>query len=237
MVSFNAKKKILLALAVFFIATQLGVAQSCSQFINAVNGKKLVYNNMDPKGNNLNQVTYTSTKKDASTVIVHSEITDKRAQPVGGGDSEITCTGNTLNVDMKSFIPPASARQFNKMQIQADGKYLMYPLELKAGQALPDGSADINVNSEGGGHFAEIFIDITNRKVEQQETLNISSGDFDCFRITYDIAVKAKIMGIGIPVKMHVTEWFSPKLGRTVKSESYNKNGKLMGTMQLASIN
>jgi len=237
MVQVNTKRKVLLTLAVLFTGLQLSNAQSCSQFINAVNGKKMVYNNMDPKGNNVNQVSYTSTKKDASTVIVHSEMTDKRGQPAGSGDSEITCSGNAINVDMKSFIPPASARQFNKMQIQADGKYLMYPLDLKAGQALPDGSADINVNSEGGSHFAEVLIDITNRKVEQQETLNISSGDFDCFRITYDISVKAKILGIGIPVKMHVTEWFSPKLGRTVKSESYNKNGKLMSTMQLASIN
>jgi hypothetical protein len=237
MVQLNAKKKVLLTLAVLFIGLQLSVAQSCSQFINAVNGKKLVYNNMDPKGNNVNQVTYTSTKKDGSTVVVHSEMTDKRGRPAGSGDSEITCSGNAVNVDMKSFVPPASAQQFNKMQIQADGKYLMYPLDLKAGQALPDGSADINVNSEGGSHFAEVLIDITNRKVEQAERLSISSGDFDCFRITYDIAVKAKILGIGIPVKMHVTEWFSTKLGRTIKSESYNKNGKLMSTMQLASIN
>jgi hypothetical protein len=138
---------------------------------------------------------------------------------------------------MRSFIPPASARQFNKMQIQADGKYLAYPLNLKAGDPLPDGTADINVNSESGSHFAELFIDITNRKVEDAETLHISAGDFDCFRISYDISVKAKVLGIGIPLTMHVSEWFSPRLGRMIKSESYNKIGKLVSTMQLAAIN
>jgi hypothetical protein len=237
MVQVDAKRRLLLTLAVLFIGLQLSIAQSCPQFIDAVNGKKRVYNTLDPRGNNVGQVTYSSTQKDASTIIVHREMTDKRGQPAGSSDSEITCSGNTINVDMKSFIPPASARQFNKMQMQADEKYLVYPLDLKAGQALPDGSADINVYSENGSHSAEVFIDIINRKVEQQETLNISSGDFDCYRISYDISVRSKIMGIAIPVNVHVVEWFSPKLGWLVKAESYNKGGRLMSTMQLASIN
>lgn len=229
-------RKIFLLVSVVVSAFQLCGAQTCSQFINAVNGKKMVYDNLDAKGNNVNQVSYTSAKKDASTVTVHSEITDKRGQPGGSGDSEITCNGNSISVDMKSFIPPASAKQFAKMDIQADAKYLMYPLDLKAGQALPDGSAVIGVNN-GGVHFADINIDITNRKVEGQESLTLSCGSFDCYKITYDIAVKVKIGFVGIPVNMHTTEWFSPKLGRMIKTETYDKRGRLAGTMQLASIN
>ena len=122
------------------------------------------------------------------------------------------------------------------MTMQADGKYLMYPIKLSAGQTLQDGSADITVDNNGS-HFADILIDITNRKVEQQESVTTDAGSFDCFRITYDISVKAKVMGIGIPVNMHVIEWFSSKIGRTVKSETYSKGGKLAGTMQLVSIN
>lgn len=49
--------------------------------------------------------------------------------------------------------------------------------------------------------------------------------------------IKVKMMGIGFPVHMHVTEWFAPKLARPVKSETYAKNGKLAGSMQLESIN
>ncbi|HJP64101.1 MAG TPA: hypothetical protein VJ844_11705, partial [Mucilaginibacter sp.] len=127
-------------------------------------------------------------------------------------------------------------KQFAKMDIQADGKYLMYPLNLKPGQVLNDGSAAIAVNN-GGIHFADVNIDITNRKVEGQETVNLSCGDFDCYKITYDMMVKVKIGIIGIPANMHVTEWFSPKIGRTIKSETYDKRNKLVGSMVLASIN
>src|SRR3569833_2000810 len=229
-------RKLIFTLAAISLGFQFSAAQTCSQFINAVEGKKMVYNNLDAKGNAVNQVSYKSTKKDAATVLVHSEVTDKKGQPSGGGDSEITCNGNSINVDMKSFIPPASAKQFSNMQVQADAKYLMYPLDLKPGQSLPDGSAVIGVNN-GGAHFADININITNRKVEGQESLTLSCGTFDCYKLTYDIAVKVKIGIIGIPGNMHSTEWFSPKLGRMVKTETYDKRGRLAGTMQLTSIN
>ncbi len=41
--------------------------------------------------------------------------------------------------------------------------------------------------------------------------------------------------GIGIPVNMVVNEWFVPGFG-VVKTESYNKKGKLMGSTLLTSI-
>jgi len=218
------------------MAAQFSVAQNCAQFISAVNGKKLVYSNLDAKGKMQGKVNYTSTQKDATTITVHSEVIDKSGQSASSADSEISCNGESINIDMKSFIPPASAKQFSKMQMQGDAKYLVYPLNLKAGQTLADGSVDITVNNDGH-QMGDIQMNITNRKVEQAEAVTTPAGNFDCFKITYDALVKVKMMGIGFPVNMHITEWFSPKLGRPVKSETYSKNDKLIGSMQLESIN
>ena len=85
--------------------------------------------------------------------------------------------------------------------------------------------------------MGDVNMEITNRKVEQQETLSLPAGSFDCYKITYATTIKVKMMGIGFPIHMQVTEWFAPKLGRMVKSETYTKNGKLAGTTQLESIN
>jgi len=229
-------KKILFTAIAVFIVMRFGMAQSCSQFINAVNGKKLVYSNLDAKGKGQGKINYTSTKKDASTITVHTEILDKNGQSASNSDSEISCNGDAISIDMKSFIPPGSVKQFNKMQMQGDGKYLVYPLNLKAGQTLEDGSVNIIITNDGH-QMGNIQMDITNRKVEQEETVNTAAGDFNCFRISYDAALKVKMMGIGFPVRMRVTEWFAPKLARFVKSETYSKNNKLMGTTQLESIN
>ena len=229
------KKTLFTAIAVILFV-QLGMAQDCSQFINAVNGKKLVYANMDAKGSNTGTFNYTTTKKNGSTVAIHTEVFDKGGKSIGASDSEAKCNGSMMSIDMKSFIPPASVKQFSNMQMQGDAKYLVYPLDLKPGQTLDDGSMTIQINNNGT-QMGTMQMDITNRKVEQQEKVSTQAGDFDCFRISYDAMMKVKMMGVGFPVHMHVVEWFSPKLARPVKSETYAKNGKLGGTMQLQSIN
>ena len=204
--------------------------------INASNGKKLVYSNMDAKGNEQGKINYTSTKKDGSTVSYHTEIIDKKGQSIGASDSEIKCTGDALRIDMKSFVPSASAKQLGKMQVTGEAKYLVYPLNVKAGQTLEDGTMTMNITNDGH-QMGDMQMDITNRKVEQAETISTPADSFNTFRISYDAMVKIKMMGIGFPVHMHVIEWFSPKIARPVKSETYTKNGKLAGTMQLVSIN
>jgi len=45
------------------------------------------------------------------------------------------------------------------------------------------------------------------------------------------------MMGIAVPVHIKAAEWYSPKLGRFVKSETYDKKSKLMGSMVLDAIN
>lgn len=229
------KKTLFSAMAVILFA-QFSLAQNCSQFINAVNGKKLVYANLDAKGKETGKFNYTSTKKDGSTVAVHTEIFDKTSKSIGTSDSEIKCNGEAISIDMKSFIPANSTKQYSNMQMSGDAKYLNYPLNPKVGQTLDDGSVTINI-ANNGSPMGDMQMDITNRKVEAAEKVTTKAGDFDCFKISYDAMVKVKMMGIGFPVRFHVTEWFSTKLARPVKSETANKGGKLMGSMELESIN
>ncbi|MDB5148481.1 MAG: hypothetical protein JWQ57_2501, partial [Mucilaginibacter sp.] len=166
-------------------------------------------------------------------VAVHAEINDKNGKAIGSGDSEMICTGNTIKVDMKSFVPASNMK--GNMQVSGEAKYLTYPTDMKAGQILDDGSVNIDMGS-GGAQMANLQMDIKNRKVEQTETISTNAGSFDCFKITYDATTKVKMMGIGIPFNFHVTEWYASKLGRFVKSETY-KGEKLIGTMTLDSIN
>jgi len=209
-------------------------AQDCAQFINNVNGKKLTYVNQDAKGNPQMTAVYTSTKKDASTVATHAEISDKNGKSIGTGDSEMICDGNNIKIDMKSFIPAASMKQNMDVKLSGEAKYLTFPIGMQAGQSLDDGTVTIDISN--GGAQVTMQMDFVNRKVEQAETVTTNAGSFDCFKITYEATTKMKIAGIGIPFHMKIVEWFSPKLGRDVKSETYNKGGKLMGTMVLDSI-
>ena len=229
-------KKLFILLVVLFFGNQFVNAQNCNQFIGTVNGKKLTYLNQDAKGNAQGKLIYTATKKDASTVSVHSEVFDKNGKSIGGGDSEMICRGDAIKIDMKAFVPASSMKQFSNMQMTGEAKYLAYPLNLSAGQKLDDGAVTIDM-SNNGQPMSQIQMDITNRMVDKAETISTNAGSFDCYKITYDATMKVKMMGIGIPVHMKVAEWFAPKLGRFVKSETYDKKSKLMGSMILDTIN
>ena len=227
-------KKLAALLTLITVISVKASAQDCSKFVNSANGRKLTYVNQDAKGNQQMTAVYTTTKKDASTIYVHAEIIDKNGKSMGTGDSEMICDGNAIKIDMKSFVPATSMRQNIDMKISGEAKYITFPMAMQPGESLDDGT--VTIHMDGGGPAAEMQMDLVNRKVEQAETITTNAGSFDCFKITYSATTKIKMAGIGIPFHMKITEWYSPKLGRDVKSETYNKGGKLMGTMVLDSI-
>jgi hypothetical protein len=47
--------------------------------------------------------------------------------------------------------------------------------------------------------------------------------------------MKIKMGGIGIPMNMKTTEWFVPNFG-IVKTETFNKKGKLVGSSLLTKL-
>jgi hypothetical protein len=75
----------------------------------------------------------------------------------------------------------------------------------------------------------------TNRKVNSTEKITTPAGSWDAHKITYDGYFRIKMIGIGVPMNLKVTEWFVPNFG-IVKSETYDKNGKLMGSSMLTAI-
>jgi hypothetical protein len=227
--------KIIPVILCFVLYACLANAQTCEQFVSRGNGKKFIYANFDSKGNRQGRLSYSASKKDASTLSYHGEVTGKDGKPAGTADFDVRCNGTVLKMDMKSFIPATATKQFENMQVQGDGKYLTYPLKLKAGDKLEDGNATLTVMNKGS-KFADIQIALTNRVVEIAEKVQTPAGKFDCFKITYQSLFKAKVMGLEIPVNLKVIEWFSPKIGRFVKSEIYRKDS-LSGSMILESIN
>jgi hypothetical protein len=72
---------------------------------------------------------------------------------------------------------------------------------------------------------------ISNRKVASIEKLSTPAGTFNAFKITYDIETH---MGF-ITVKSSAAEWYCKKYG-LIKSENYNKRGKLQSYSLLTKI-
>ena len=71
-------------------------------------------------------------------------------------------------------------------------------------------------------------IEIVNRVVESIEEVTTPAGTFECFKLNYD--VKSKIGFIKQNYKNSV--WYAKGIG-AVKTETYDKKGKLDGTTLL----
>ena len=104
----------------------------------------------------------------------------------------------------------------------ASNVYLEYPAVINAGDQLKDGLLNMDYESSGGLK-SSIEISITERRVEGKESVTTPAGTWECYRITSKNRITSRIAGIGIPIKMDVTEWFAPGFG-VVKTES--KTGK-----------
>jgi hypothetical protein len=216
-------------LSIFFI--QLGLSQTnCSKYYPMIEGASFKYTNYDKKGKSDGtasyQVTNVSTSGENTSATMAMELDDKKGKEIYKTDYKFTCTGNMVNVDYKSLIPASMLEQYKDMEMDISGTDLELPNNLSVGQQLSD--ANITMKLSMSGITMNTTIDLVNRSVEKKESVTTPAGTFDCYVIYTDNNVKAMMVKQAFPSRV----WFSEGVGM-IKQESYNKNGKLMGSTVL----
>jgi len=209
------------------------LAQDCVPYYSAKQGSVREMTSYDKK----NKVTGSSvqTVKEIKTSGAKTEWTigtvskDEKGKEVSSGDLHMSCEGGIFKMDMKNFISEETMKSFEGMEITMDATDLDYPADLSVGQALKDGSLSIKVTSPGMS-MMNMVIKIYDRKVVAQEDVTTPAGTFKCFKMTSTIETKTMFT-----VVAKSTEWIAVKVG-IVKSETYDKNGKLMGYMLLTAM-
>ena len=114
--------------------------------------------------------------------------------------------------------------------ISIEGDMLYFPKDMSVGDELNNGTITVKVVKDGFT-LVTMTMDILNRKVEANERVTTDAGTFECQKVSYDFESKFGI----IKVKGSAQEWYhNDRL--LIKSESYNKKGKLIGSTALTSI-
>lgn len=216
-------------LSIFFI--QLGISQAnCSKYYPMIEGASFEYTNYDKKGKSDGTASYkvinVSTSGENTSATMAMELNDKRGKEIYKTDYNFTCTGNMVTVDYKSLIPASMLEQYKDMEMDISGTDLELPNNLSVGQQLSD--ANISMKLSMSGISMNTTIDLVNRKVEKKERVTTSAGTFDCYVIYTDNNIKAMMVKQGFPSRV----WFAEGVGM-IKQESYNKNGKLIGSTKL----
>lgn len=220
----------------FLCAALAATAQDCKSFYYMVNNAVVemsIYNDKEElMGKQLYKVAEVEKKGSDLVSTFSTSFLDKNGKEISKSEGKFKCNGVTIGVDMKMNIPGAPAQSMNT-KLKSTDSYLAYPTALRVGQYLADGA--FHMESEVNGMPMVMDFKITERKVEAKESITTTAGTWECFKISYNIETKISVMGAGVPMDLKATEWFAPGFGM-VKSMSYNKNGKLMGSTLITKL-
>lgn len=235
----------LLTLAAVFGAPEAR-AQSCTDHAVFQQGTVLSVAHFNRKGKELG--VQTSTIESTAPIDGGMRARIRTSSTLKGAPDDdvtidFTCKGETITVDMRSFVPPEQVQAYEGWEVQVDSEDLAYPSALSAGQKLPDGKITMRMTMPGAeagqvGVPSGVTFDVqvTNRKVEGKESVTTRAGTFDAWKITYDTSFEMKgALPMAIRSQGTHVEWYAPELGTTVKSESSRK-GKLQSSTELKKL-
>ena len=224
--------KPILLLLLLMLGGNLAFSQNCNYYYlqNGKTAEITFYTKKgDESGKGVYNVSSATMAGNGGSSTVRSEIFNKKGKSIAKGTNNIKCDNGVFMVDLKAFISPEQQEQI-KADAQASDVYLSYPANMKAGDALPDGNMDLDIQQDNGMK-THVNVKITDRKVEGQESITTPAGTWNCFKISYHSAIKVALMGIGIPIKADITEWFAPNFG-VVKTESSKGSTTLLTKFQ-----
>jgi len=226
-------KKICSTVLVLIAFISLSFAQ-CNEFYQLENGSEWELESYNAKGKltgkNQQKVTSYTPSGSGYTATVHSVMVNDKGKEQFKSDLEMKCEGGTFYIDMRNFITEEQMKSLGNYETKVEATNLEVPSKLSVGQTLKDGT--ITITAVGAGIPINLTVNITNRKVAGQESITTPAGTFNCYKITSDMNIENQ-MGINMKFNFSTIEWLAPKVA-TVKSESYNKSGKLVGYTVLA---
>lgn len=230
-------KSIILSLLCIFTFGGLS-AQECTNFYYLINNAEVQMTVYNPKGKENGKQTWkvSEVKKEGNGYrsTINSTFTDEKGKEGAKSTGVYKCEGGVLKADIRMALPPEQMQANKDMEVKADEVYIEYPANMSVGQSLPDAEFKMETSNQGGVGSTITFKE-TSRKVEGKEPISSPAGNWEAYKITYDGLFKIAFGGIGIPMNMKVTEWYVPGFG-LVKTETYSKNGKLMGSTLITSV-
>ncbi|OIN60324.1 TapB family protein [Arsenicibacter rosenii] len=231
------KRSFLLA---FFLVTFTSVAtyaQTCmGMTLKAGMGCEMITYNAKDKMTGKMTYNVSDVRRDGNNTIVKVdfESADEKGKSTQKSTLTYTCSGNELIADLSGFMQNGQNQAFKDGEVRLKTNRLVYPA-LSAGQTLPDGKLEADMYNNGS-LMVEMTIDMTNRSVGSKESLTVPAGTFDVFKISSDMTVKSKVMGMSIPANLKVVTYRAANTLFDIRSETYNKNGKLYAYTVLSKV-
>jgi len=225
-------KKLILFTALIFVGMALKAQEI---FFPTKEGTVLVYKMFDKKDNVTNTTKYTimhiNRNGSDMDITYQVESIDPKEKLIFKEEITIHQKGDMLYCDMSNFVNKAAFQQNGEIptEIQVTGNNMEIPSNPKPGDILPD--ANVEMALKMGFINMKISAQVTNRKFEAIEDITVKAGTFKGYKFSSDVSASA----MGIKMKSNNLDWYAKGVG-IVKTESYDKNGKLQSHRELIEL-
>jgi len=230
------EKKIIAVFVLVVMSGLTGYGQACNASLFMKPGASLTYTNYDKKGKKTSKSVHETLAvlpiENGLDAQLKVTVFDKKDKEEFSTEYGAKCQNGVFEVDMVRFFDMNKLAEQEQEDLDFDitGSVLSFPIDMKPGDRLENGDITIKLNSNNITLVTMSFL-VFNRQVHTDETITTPAGTFDCQVVSFDFESKfgiLKIKGTG-------KEWYL-KDKVVVKSESYNKKGKLIGYHELTSM-
>ncbi|MGA0557604.1 hypothetical protein ACO2Q8_13190 [Larkinella sp. VNQ87] len=220
-------KTLFLLLCLGFL-TRADHSQECLgiKFKAGASYEMLSYNAKDkPVGRLVYTVKDVKTEGGSTLINVVMQSFDEKGKPAPEMNIKYSCTGNELIADLSGSMLSAY-EAMKDMEVRVKSNKLIYPKQYTAGAKLPDGELIAETYNKDT-KMMDMDLQVVNRQVEGQESLTTPAGTFSVYKISSDMNMTNRTMGIPIRVSFRTVSYRASDVLFDIKSETYNKNGKL----------
>lgn len=187
-------------------------------------GMVLEYSTADAKGkieSYSKSIVKNIAKKDAKnyTISYSTEVFDKNKKSLAAPiDVSVEVVDGAI-----TFDPIASMGEAGK-NAEFKGTCATFPSNMEVGQNVGDYSYTLKMmgmttSVKGTG------------KVTAKESITTPAGSFDCYKVENEVSTKAMLN----TTKVITTSWYARGIG-AVRTETYDKKGKLINVLELVSL-
>ncbi|MDY8136192.1 hypothetical protein [Aquimarina sp. 2201CG5-10] len=231
----NLLKTGFLILFIFGLKSSL-LAQECKATLFAKEGAVLTYTEYNKKGKKLSSTTHktlsVSENEGLYKILIEAQVKNEKDQETFSTQYGATCQDGLFTMDMLRFFNYDKLAEYKDkgLELKIDGDVLEFPYNSIVGDQLGDGNINIKVNNKGFT-LVTLTFNVFNRKIVSEENITTPAGTFLCQKVSFDFESKFGI----IKVKGTGVEWYHDNVV-IIKSESYNKKGKLIGYTELTGL-
>ncbi len=208
-------------------------AQDCDFYFPSEKGTIVESTNYDKKNKETSKlyqkVLDYSSSNGVTEVKIENRIETEEMDSAIVNEYSVKCENGEFYINMDSYLSQEALSPYQSMEMDVETEEMTLPSNLKKGQALNDGNVSIKI-SNSGVKLMTMTVQVTNRKVEGFEKVTTPAGTFDCVKLSYSVEMK-----IIFKVKASGIQWFAKDVG-VVKTENYNKKGKLESTQLITKI-